>query len=301
MMRFIVLFSLFLIDPSHATDTGGNYTKGTPTFDATTNTELALFLQNLTATSNVSQPLPAIIGGELAGSTEFGWFGRTSIVFDLGGGSFLFGSCGGSLIHADIVVSAAHCLIDSLAEFPNVPFSITFHLGANRYDGNDGIKLAVTDYYYRTDYTFPANDIIFYKLSSSTSVPPVSWNTNPSIPSVGDISTAIGFGKTSDGGSGSETLLKVNLAVVACEGAGITCTFTQGKSICQGDSGGPILTSNGVLYGMASFVTGGACTTGPSGFTQSSYFRNDFTSVRLTPRLFFCIPFIPNLTQISSL
>ena len=65
----------------------------------------------------------------MAGSSEFPWFGRTEILFDLGIQGLLGFSCGGSLIHRDIVVSAAHCIVDTIRENPDANVYVTFNLG----------------------------------------------------------------------------------------------------------------------------------------------------------------------------
>jgi trypsin len=234
-------------------------------------------------TINVTQPFPYIIGGEVAGNNEFPWFGRTEIRI----GNNIY-SCGGSLIHSDIVMSAAHCIVDDIRDNPGTAFSVTFNLGANQYSGSDGTILSVSDIYWPTDYGDDENDIVFYKLTGSASVQPVSWNSDSSIPSVGSIGTAIGFGRTSNDGEESAILLKADLATISnaqCERTygnlyeGNVCTFTQGKSTCIGDSGGPIVTQNGVVFGLTSFGLQVGCDQGPTVFTRVSWFSDLIESV----------------------
>ena len=242
------------------------------------------------ATTNESiNPFPAILGGTPAGTDEFQWFGRTDILYRDSFGNLFGVSCGASLIHGDFVVSASHCIVD-IARSGN-PFSVTLNLGANRFDGSDGIALAVESVIYPTNYVFPFNDLVLYKLRGTTNVAPVPWNTNALTPLDGAIGTAIGFGLTSDDGAGSAILLKVNLPAItnsrclqfyaaAFVPDSITCVYAerQGKDICQGDSGGPIISANGVLYGVTSF-SGETCGASPSGFTRTSYLSNFISSV----------------------
>jgi secreted trypsin-like serine protease len=233
--------------------------------------------------TTLGNPFPAIVGGTPVEENEFPWFGRTAISLS---NSFesIEASCGASLIHSDMAVSAAHCIGDA-----GYSYSVTFYLGANKYDGSDGIALEVENMYYPKDFNFPSNDIVLYKLRTATDVTPVSWNTNPLIPLRGDIGTAIGFGLTSDDGDESSILLKVDLPAITnleCStfyfdtADSITCTYAQGqgKDICQGDSGGPIITNDGVLYGVASF-TGEVCGDIPAGFTRTSYMNDFITKV----------------------
>ena len=250
-----------------------------------------------TTTTKISHPFPAILGGTPVDDDEFPWFGRTDITFFTD--TFSFGSsCGASLIHSDIAVSAAHCIADDIRENVGYSFSITFYLGANTYDGRDGIALEVESLYYPKDYDFPFNDVVLYKLRTPTQdVTPVVWNTNPLTPFTGDIGTAIGFGVTTPDGDASSILLKVDLPAISnveCSTyyrdptpVSISCVYAEGegRDICQGDSGGPIITNTGVLYGVTSY-SGEVCGESPSGFTRTSYVNDFITKVRTDCRIF---------------
>ena len=106
-MRFIVAL-LLLIAPSPATATNNANFTSFSTGSVSTRAKL----DSSSIVWNDTQP--SIIGGVVAGSSEFPWFGRTEILFDLGIQGLLGFSCGGSLIHRDIVVSAAHCVVDTI-------------------------------------------------------------------------------------------------------------------------------------------------------------------------------------------
>jgi trypsin len=287
MIRFTISLLVLSTPPSLTAAFNENFTS-LPTVSGAARAKFEASLKDSQIVRNDTQPFPYIIGGEIAGNNEFPWFGRTDItLFD--GIFFYSSSCGGSLIHEDIVVSAVHCIVDEVRDNPSVSFSINFNLGANEFDGSDGIVYEVTNIYWPTAYSFPFNDIVFYKLSVSTSVRPVSWNSNPSIPSVGDVGTAAGFGRTSNDGEQSPILLKADLPTISnadCDefyrdfdGESMTCTFEQGQSTCQGDSGGPIVTQSGVLFGLTSFGPINGCDTGPTGFTRVSFFSDFIAAV----------------------
>lgn len=61
--------------------------------------------------------------------------------------------------------------------------------------------------------------LFFFKLviptGNSTSVAPATWNADPSIPSVGDVGTVIGYGTSTLGGPFSPFLLKVDLDAIS--------------------------------------------------------------------------------------
>jgi secreted trypsin-like serine protease len=120
-----------------------------------------------------------------------------------------------------------------------------------------------------------ANDYLLLKLQSpvdTTQYPPIQLNNNNAIPQVNQMLTVIGYGATSEGGSGSNTLLKVNVpanshqqcnkqyggsiveSVMFCAG-----NTSGGKDSCQGDSGGPIFevrSGKAVQVGVVSFGEG---------------------------------------------
>lgn len=91
------------------------------------------------------------------------------------------------------------------------------------------------------------NDIMFLKLSrqATAAVPLADWATTK--PSAGDNVTAIGFGATSFGGSGSSQLLKVTVPVVGFSTCNsrqyydgdvyedeMVCAGEEGRDSCQG-------------------------------------------------------------------
>jgi Trypsin len=290
-MQRLILPLLIMASPIVAMEYTGTF-QSLSTANAVERAQIAQLLEGSNVTDNLKKnnSVPYIIGGVPANENEFPWFGRTTVTyynsFGFPEGSF---SCGASLIHSDIAISAAHCVVDTLRENPDYSFTIEFNLGANEYFGSDGIVFDVERIVYPTSYDFPTDDIVYYKLGTSSNVDPVPWNTDPSIPSVGDIGTAIGFGDTSDFGENSPILLKVDLpaiSVTQCEQTyfvpdSITCTYIPGKSTCQGDSGGPIITRNGEVYGLTSFGSVEGCSKGPTGFTRTSYFGEFTSQVRM--------------------
>ncbi len=137
------------------------------------------------------------------------------------------------------------------------------------------------------------NDLMIIKLNGRvpSKVQPVKLNTDASTPNDGAIETAIGFGRTSTGGSGSSQLLEVQVKKISysvCQNAwGSTPIFndqmicsdsSNGKSVCQGDSGGPYLLKGGsaagdVQVGITSFgLRYGCASSTPDVNTRVSYY-----------------------------
>jgi len=178
-----------------------------------------------------------IVGGETAGS--YPAYAKLSSNTD----SF----CGSTLIHPDILISAAHC--DGFV-------GDSAYLGSNKVDGSDAdevIKIVaerIHPRYGRDD----SPDIMLYKLERSSTVNPVSMHPNSGVPSNNELVRSIGFGLTSDGGSTSNVLLQVDVNAVdhdKCDEAydntlienDMVCAAAPGKDTCQNDSGGPLLLS----------------------------------------------------------
>ena len=192
-----------------------------------------------------------IVGGDIAGS--YPAFAKLSSDTD--------GFCGSTLIHPDILISAAHC--DGYV-------GDNAYLGSNRIDGNDAdevIRITEERVHPRYNRDDDAPDIMLYKLSRPSVAAPVSINTNQGIPRDDESVRTIGFGLTTDGGDPSNRLLEVDVNVVAFDACNeaygdliendMICAAARGKDSCQSDSGGPLLRQDGSLVGIVSF--GGGC------------------------------------------
>jgi len=213
-----------------------------------------------------------IVGGEDAAVGELPW---QVLVLP---GPYM---CGGSLITAEWVVTAAHCVVDDF-DNPMPPSAIQVRAGEYNRSQNDGTEQqrGVSTVIVHPSYNSPPNDndIALLRLASPVtfgpSVAPIPLVSSPEhdplvVPGV--MSLVSGWGATSEGGSTATILQKVRVPIVsnatcnAAYGGGITASmlcagFAEGgKDSCQGDSGGPLVVPEGNgwrLAGVVSFGTG---------------------------------------------
>ncbi|XP_017785356.1 PREDICTED: serine protease 53-like [Nicrophorus vespilloides] len=223
-----------------------------------------------------------IISGSPAKQGQFPW--QVAVNFVTPQGSFF---CGGALIDAQWVLTAAHCAEGA--------YSFRLQIGGVSLNGNEAGRIEVSTTYsivhpgYNNNLN---NDIALIKMpnpiSFTDNIRPVKLPKRGSV--VGDRQevTVSGWGKTSDFGSVSNSLNFVKLVTISnAECAAIygpatiikstvCCKGFPEHSTCNGDSGGPLVViENGEAthVGVVSFVSSAGCASGnPSGYVRTESF-----------------------------
>jgi hypothetical protein len=211
----------------------------------------------LVAGPAAAQEAPPIIGGVTTSSYEAvgAIIGYNERYGDLQ--SF----CSGTLVDAEWVVTAAHCVTEGIEAYVRYGYDIYFVAGTEIYSETGWIDYKPVVYYAaHPDYSLPYNDAAVLQLGDGgmRSVTPIPLNSDRVDSSwVETDITYVGFGITSDSGSGSGTKRTVDVPIYEYySGLIITWDSEGGANICSGDSGGAALRDDGgtmELVGINSF------------------------------------------------
>ncbi|XP_073844926.1 trypsin zeta-like [Musca autumnalis] len=198
--------------------------------------------------------------------------------------------CGGSILRADVVLTAAHCVYNRLEK------NYLIVAGTNLRTGSDGVVTRVRKIVIHEQYnsSITNNDVALMFLDpplplNSITVAPVQLANENEVPVAGSKAVISGWGTTAPGGSSSNTLLAVDVPIVSnesCDAAyavgygpgritdAMLCAGVEGvggKDACQGDSGGPLLVK-GKLTGIVSWGRSCALPDYPGVYTNVPYF-----------------------------
>ena len=216
-----------------------------------------------------------IVGGNNAMPGEYPWF-------------VSWGGCGASLIHDDIVLSAAHCEVSWASDF------VVVGAVQDGVQGNGAVQRRVIQKVLHPSYNTLNDgteqyDVMILKLDRPVQNKPVGLNKNNKLPQTNKDLTVIGFGATSEGGAGASMLQEVVVqttspsqcvsknSIFTIDNSIHLCAAVEGggKDSCQGDSGGPIFEyRNGVpvQVGIVSFGEGCARPDFPGVYARVSGF-----------------------------
>ncbi len=201
--------------------------------------------------SSVGSRAAPIVGGTTHG-------GDPAVVLLILGG---LGSCTGTLVAPDVILTARHCVIDVAQGDIDVYFDLP---------GGSRVRKSSLSHAYSPD-----GDIAIVRLAETTpdGVFPVPVGRESLTTHTGEAVRLVGYGVTTTSGSdsGVKRLGFTNLGALGGEGDDIMFIGSLGQSTCFGDSGGPdFMTFGGIEFvvGVNSFVTGG-CGMAPAGSVRT--------------------------------
>jgi len=181
-----------------------------------------------------------IVGGTQANFGEFPYF----VEWDTG--------CGASLIHSDIILTAAHCNVNAA----RVSVIVSAYQSKQAINGAQARTIVERSPHPNYNSDTELNDFMVMRLNSPvTGVTPIALNADPLIPVNNEMLAIMGFGDLREGGQSYPTFLQkaevpyvshskcstqypgqIDPNVMLCAGFD-----AGGKDTCQGDSGGPIV------------------------------------------------------------
>ncbi|XP_011177380.2 serine protease SP24D [Zeugodacus cucurbitae] len=220
-------------------------------------------------------PSPRIVGGQYAADGQFPH--QISL--------YIFGdfTCGGSIISANYVVTAAHCVTSKPGS--NYPaYYFTVRAGSSQlYSGGEYVRVAETKVH--PQYRSFVNDIALLRLGSKLTLCsrikaiPLASAEPPS----GSAVIISGFGRVRTNGELSTRLkyntlrsisnAQCNRLVRGVASTTLCLSHTAGNGACNGDSGGPGV-YNGQLVGVSNYIVNGCGSTYPDGYAKVPSFRN---------------------------
>ncbi len=204
---------------------------------------------------------PKIVGGTVAGANDNPF--QVGLLSKSVANNFDAQFCGGTLVKANVIVTAAHC-----SDFVTAG-QVQVLTGTRNLDGTgtrrDVVSIAIHPNWNPNTFDY---DVAVWTLSSSTSGIPFASLASAD-PAVGTNLLVTGWGALTEGGSFPIDLRKATVPLVSATNCNdrnsyrgaitarmICAGFDNGGvDSCQGDSGGP-LTQGSVLTGIVSWGNG---------------------------------------------
>ncbi len=264
---------------------------------------LASSPRNLALSGDSASFVPYIVGGQESSISQFPWQVYVAGRHPEGGGIVDVTSCGGSILNATTILTAAHCVDHEGTTTPYAAGEFAVLAGASNVSlfkelfGGAGLAVASSGAqalrvsHIRTDpyYSVLPNikdDVAILTLEGSLELSPenhaqaISLVAPGSTPAPGTQLSISGYGKQegaesaqSNGGLYSTTLTAISSDAcreeVGINSAVLLCAVSAHSSTCQGDSGGPLTEgSPAIQVGIVDFGAKECPVGSPDAFTN---------------------------------
>jgi V8-like Glu-specific endopeptidase len=206
------------------------------------------------ATANAS-----VVGGYFP-STQWPWM--AALVTPGAGSDYQRHFCGGTLVHARLVVTAAHCVVDKTTNRVKAPSQVEVVLGKRKLSAPGGEHIAVQHVQVHSSYNNPrrfSHDVALLYLASPSAQTPAALGSPSTQLYQGNVVTAMGWGLVQGnspyGTHHADDVKAVDLGVwgdTACANSSVGSSYDPATmicagwsdtadTICSGDSGGPLM------------------------------------------------------------
>jgi secreted trypsin-like serine protease len=258
---------------------------------------LTLVLLTVVPAAHAQSPEPRVVGGSQTTIEEYPW--QAAVVFDPSkeaGNAHDRQFCGGSVVTAYVVLTAAHCIEDTDPDNGTSldPSDVNVVLGrttlSNEGQGTEH-DVQIVDFDSNFDPNTLENDVGYLVLSTALPQPQpaidIAGSDEAAVWAPGVVVEISGWGSTFFGGNTVDTLMAGSVPIVSDTTCGSVLVygsdFDQGTMVCagymeggvdtcQGDSGGPLESplENGDyrLVGITSWGIGCALPSKPGVYTR---------------------------------